>query len=186
MNHFFVCSAHNCSVQGCIRQCVNINHFHGLDLIEVGGKMEPQVAHRCDGRHLCGQKCTAFGCLSTCTIDAAIIGHRCICDGHTGCRHPCWFSTQAQQCRNFCFSTDHIHEPEDGYHFCKMDHQCKSFCEKNEPCIWEGPAAGGVKKRSRKLCNLIISAGNHRHVGPHDCGGKHALAVQFSVQVKKI
>ena len=121
--------------------------------------MQPKVPHLCSSRHLCGKKCAAFGCLSSCTVDKAVVGHKCLCDGLAGCRHACWFSTQAIKCRNFCGSSDHCHESE--FHLCGKDHGCKELCKREEPCIWEG----GAKKRQRKFCTKWIPGGQITHEG---------------------
>lgn len=150
--------AQSCSVLECMLPCANVDHFHGSELVEVNGKIVPKIPHLCSGRHVCGHKCTAFGCLASCTVDKAILGHTCLCDGITGCRYPCWFSTQSLKCRNFCASQDHTHESE--FHLCSKDHQCKALCSRDEPCLWDGG-----KKRQQKQCSKLIPAGMTKHAG---------------------
>ena len=150
--------ASDCSVPGCLRPCANTDHFHGNEMVELDGQMVPKQPHLCNGRHNCGKKCSAFGCLSSCTVDKSIVGHQCICDGHVGCRHPCWFSAQSVKCRNFCSSADHTHEAE--FHLCGNDHACKAFCARVEPCVLEGG-----KKRQRKICTKVIPSGQTKHEG---------------------
>ena len=151
-----------CAIPGCNRPCVNTDHFHGCDLIEVDGQSQPRKPHLCGGKHICGKKCTAVGCHASCVIDKAVVGHQCQCEGHSGCRVPCWFSGQPQRCSNFCASSDHFHDVgAGGRHFCSNEHVCNEPCDVEEPCLWEG----GQKRRQKKTCTKMIPAGQTKHEG---------------------
>ncbi|KAJ1492927.1 hypothetical protein T484DRAFT_1769770 [Baffinella frigidus] len=124
--------------------------MHHLNTRRVGNRVVPMEPHICSGFHPCDQR----------LVNARVTGHADAEANCPRCRQPCVFASQG--CPNTCSSKEHIHDAT--LHICSSQHPCAATCDREEPCLWEGPR----RRRRRKECGYIIPPGFTTHEGAHD------------------